>query len=57
MDSLPWLLVGAFFAALAAAYLMMLAQMRQRRNMRLKVTHVAERPSEWEEPQIRVIAN
>lgn len=57
MSSVPWLLVGAFFGVLAVAYLIVLAQMQQRRNMRLKVTHVAERPSEWEEPQIRVIAN
>jgi hypothetical protein len=54
--SLPWLLGGLFFASLVALYLVVLTQMRQRRDMLLKVTHVAERPSEWEEPQVRVIA-
>jgi hypothetical protein len=56
-QSLPWLLSASLFGTLTVAYLMMLAQMRQRRNQRLKVTHVAERPTEWEEPQIKVIAN
>lgn len=56
-QSLPWLLGASLFGTLTVAYLMMLAQMRQRRNQRLKVTHVAERPTEWEEPQIKVIAN
>ena len=55
--SVAWLLGAALFCALTAAYMMLLAQMRQRRAMRLKITHVAERPSEWDEPQIRVIAN
>jgi peptidoglycan/LPS O-acetylase OafA/YrhL len=54
--SLPWLLIGLFFASLIALYLVLLTQMRQRRDQRLKVTHVAERPTEWEEPQVRVIA-
>ncbi len=57
VNSLPLLLTGAFFVSLTALYLMLLAQMNQRRNLQMKVTHVAERPSEWEEPQIRVIAN
>ena len=55
--SLAWTLVGAFFVSLIALYLAALAQMKQRRRMRLKVTHVSERPAEWEEPQVRVIAN
>lgn len=55
--SMAWLLVGLFFVSLTFLYLSLLAQMRQRRNERLKVTHVAERPAGWEEPQIRVIAN
>lgn len=55
--SMVWLFVGLFFLSLAFLYLSLLAQMRQRRNERLKVTHVAERPTEWEQPQIRVIAN
>ena len=56
-SSLPWLLTGLFFSSLIVLYLALLAQMKQRRAERLKVTHVAERPAEWEEPQVRVIAN
>ena len=55
-NSLPLLLAGLFFGSLIGLYLVLLAQMKQRRMTRLKVTHVAERPSEWEEPQVRVIA-
>jgi hypothetical protein len=55
--SLPWLLAGLFFSSLLILYIVALAQMKQRRLQRLKVTHVAERPTEWEEPQIKVIAN
>ena len=55
--SVPWLLVGLFFGSLIGLYLAVLAQMKQKRQQRLKVTHVAERPTEWEEPQVRVIAN
>lgn len=55
--SLAWALVGLFFASLVALYVAALAQMKQRRLQRLKVTHVAERPTEWEEPQVKVIAN
>jgi hypothetical protein len=54
--SMPWLLGALFFLSLIVLYLVVLSQMRQRRNMRLKVTHVAERPTEWEEPQVKVIA-
>jgi len=57
MSSLPWLLVGLFFVALIFLYVSLLAQMKQRRDERLKVTHVAERSTEWDEPPIRVIAN
>ncbi len=56
-NSLAWLLVGLFFVSLVGLYLAVLAQMKQRRNLRLKVTHVSERPAEWEEPQVKVIAN
>ncbi len=55
--SMPWLLAGLFFSSLLVLYVVALAQMKQRRLQRLKVTHVAERPTEWEEPQIKVIAN
>jgi hypothetical protein len=56
-SSLPLLLVGLFFGSLLALYLMVLSQMHKQRLERQKVTHVAERLSEWEEPQIKVIAN
>lgn len=55
--SMPWLLAGLFFTSLVVLYVVALAQMKQRRLQRLKVTHVAERPTEWEEPQVKVIAN
>lgn len=55
--SIAWLLIGLFFASLIGLYVAALAQMKQRRLQRLKVSHVAERPTEWEEPQVRVIAN
>lgn len=55
--SMGWLLVGLFFISLIGLYIAALAQMKQQRLQRLKVTHVAERPTEWEEPQVRVIAN
>lgn len=55
-SSLPWLLGAFFFGSLTAVYLLLLTQMRQQREARLKLTHVSERPTEWEEPQIRVIA-
>jgi hypothetical protein len=55
--SIAWLLGGLFFTSLIVLYGAALAQMKQRRLQRLKVTHVAERPTEWEEPQVKVIAN
>ena len=55
-NSMALLLAGLFFGSLIALYLAVLHQMKQRREQRLKVTHVAERPSDWEEPQIKVIA-
>lgn len=55
--SVAWLLGGLFFSSLIVLYGAALAQMKQRRLQRLKVTHVAERPTEWEEPQVKVIAN
>jgi hypothetical protein len=55
--SVPWLLAGLFFTSLVILYIAVLAQMKQRRLQRLKVTHVSERPTEWDEPQVKVIAN
>ncbi len=56
-NSLAWLLVGLFFVSLVGLYMAVLTQMTQRQAARLKVTHVAERPTELEEPQIRVISS
>jgi NADH:ubiquinone oxidoreductase subunit 2 (subunit N) len=55
--SLPLLLTGLLFTTLFVLYVTALAQMKQRRLQRLKVTHVSERPTEWDEPQVKVIAN
>jgi hypothetical protein len=55
--SMAWLLGGLFFGSLTILYVAALAQMKQRRLQRLKVTHVAERPTEWDEPQVKVIAH
>lgn len=55
--SVAWLLGGLLFTSLFVLYVAALAQMKQRRLQRLKVTHVSERPTEWEEPQVKVIAN
>ena len=56
-SSLAWLLVGLFFVSLVGLYMAVLTQMTRRRAARLKVTHVAERSDELEEPQIRVISS
>ena len=56
-DSSAWLLVGLFFVSLVGLYMAVLTQMTKRRAARLKVTHVAERPAELEEPQIRVVGS
>lgn len=56
-NSWAWLLVHLFIDSLIVLYAVALSQMRRRRQWRLKVTHVAERPAEWDEPQVRVIAN
>jgi hypothetical protein len=56
-NSLPLLLLHLFVDSLIALYVAALAQMKQQRQWRLKVSHVAERPTEWEEPQVKVIAN
>ena len=55
-NSLALLLVHLFVDSLIALYVAALAQMKQQRQWRLKVTHVSERPTEWDEPQIKVIA-
>jgi hypothetical protein len=56
-NSLPLLLLHLFIDSLIGLYVAALAQMKQQRQWRLKVTHVSERPTEWDEPQVKVIAN
>ena len=56
-NSLPLLLLHLFVDSLIGLYIAALAQMKQQRQWRLKVTHVSERPAEWDEPQVKVIAN
>lgn len=55
--SLAWLLVNLFVDALVFLYIAALAQVKQRRQYRLKVTHVSEQRPDFAEPQIKVIAN
>ena len=55
--SLPLLLVHLFVDSLIALYVAALAQMKQQRQWRLKVTHVSERPAEWDEPQVKIVAH
>ena len=55
--SLAWLLVHIFFDSLIVLYVAALSQMKKRRQWRLEVSHVSEQRPDWEEPQIRVIAN
>jgi len=57
LSSLEWLLVALFFVSLIGLYVAALSQMKRQRDQRLKTAHVSERPTEWEEPQVRVIAN
>jgi hypothetical protein len=56
-NSLPLLLLHLFVDSLIGLYIAALAQMKQQRQWRLKVTHVSERPAEWDEPQVKVIAH
>jgi MFS family permease len=56
-SSLGWLLVNLFVDGLLFLYIAALAQVKQRREYRLKVTHVSEQRPDFEEPQIKVIAN
>ncbi|MGF1617731.1 MAG: hypothetical protein ACFCU2_07975 [Acidimicrobiia bacterium] len=56
-SSLSWLLIHLFVDGLLFLYIAALAQVKQRREYRLKVTHVSEQRPDFEEPQIKVIAN
>jgi uncharacterized membrane protein len=55
-NSLALLLVHLFIDSLIVLYVAALRQMKQQRQWRLKVTHVSERPAEWDDTQIKVIA-
>lgn len=57
VNSVAWLLIGLFFVSLLVLYMAVLAQMKQRRADRLKVAHVAERSTEWEESKVKVIGS
>jgi hypothetical protein len=56
-NSLPLLLLHLFVDSLIGLYVAALAQMKQQRQWRLKVTHVSERPTEWDEPQVKIVAH
>jgi len=55
-NSLPLLLVHLFVDSLIALYVAARAQMKQQRQWRLKVTHVSERPAEWDDSQVKIVA-
>ena len=56
-SSLGWLLIHLFVDGLLFLYIAALAQVKQRREYRLKVSHVSEQRPDFEEPQIKVVAN
>ncbi|MEX1091736.1 MAG: hypothetical protein WEF28_01140 [Acidimicrobiia bacterium] len=56
-SSLGWLLIHLFVDGLLFLYIAALAQVKQRREYRLKVSHVSDQRPDFEEPQIKVIAN
>jgi hypothetical protein len=55
--SFGWLLIHLTIAGLLFLYTAALAQVKQKRQWRLKVSHVSDQRPDFEEPQIRVIAN
>jgi hypothetical protein len=52
-----WLLIHLFIDGLLFLYIAALAQVKHRREYRLKVSHVSDQRPDFEEPQIKVIAN
>jgi hypothetical protein len=56
-SSVGWLLIHLFVDGLMFLYVAALAQVKQRRQYRLKVSHVSAQRPDFEEPQIKVIAN
>jgi hypothetical protein len=55
--SFGWLLIHLTIDGLLFLYIAALAQVKQKRQWRLKVSHVSDQRPDFEEPQIRVIAN
>jgi hypothetical protein len=55
--SFDWLLIHLTIDGLLFLYIAALAQVKQKRQWRLKVSHVSDQRPDFEEPQIRVIAN
>ncbi|MEX1037698.1 MAG: hypothetical protein WDZ96_02440 [Acidimicrobiia bacterium] len=56
-SSLGWLMFHLVVDGLLFLYIAALAQVKQRREYRLKVSHVSDQRRDFEEPQIKVIAN
>jgi hypothetical protein len=55
--SFGWLLIHLTIDGLLFLYTAALALVKQKRQWRLKVSHVSDQRPDFEEPQIRVIAN
>ena len=56
-QSLNYLLIHLFIDSLLFLYVAALAQVKQRREYRLKISHVSDQRPAFEEPQIKVVAN
>jgi hypothetical protein len=56
-QSLNYLLIHLFVDSLLFLYVAALAQVKQRREYRLKISHVSDQRPAFEEPQIKVVAN
>lgn len=54
--SISWLLVHLTVDAAIAWYIGMLMQVRQQREARAAITHVANRPTDADAPQVRIVA-
>ncbi len=55
--SMSYLLIHLFTDSLLFLYVAALAQVKQRREYRLKISHVSAQRPAFEEPQIKVVAN
>lgn len=56
-QSMSYLLIHLFIDSLLFLYVAALAQVKQRREYRLKISHVSAQRPDFEEPQIKVVAN